>query len=521
MLNRCTVLLPTAIAIGFFSGRVEGQSVIQNTFTVEPFNAWVWYRGAVNSENGFTMLTRPLHQGADTTLNIGVIRTDSSGALLETRTLLPDDGGNDAPVHILRSANGTGWIAGMHSSPAFPYGHHTLLMRLDQQDDVLWSTFFPLLDDHGTTVFDIVETSDGGVALLSMRVPESGENSIPFIIRVDPGGEVLWTKRLNLAPSTLYYMDVLPNDDLVLSGSLIDSTGHSDLLIVGVSADGSVAWGRAFGGDGNDRAYRTVYDPWYGLVTAGSTTVDGISRGVILRTDIYAEGQQTRLYGSSVYDAHAFPDGSLMVFASLPGGTNMVRLDASGDPLWATVLELNMGEGRLLPYAESSRFAYFSGDWYETITLNTFTAQCTSCGEPGDLTQTSEAFVLPVQNVVVTTSDISIGTESVQITSASCVVQRSLDCELSIPDAIDGPMMPGAQRGCSVNADGLIAFTGFGKGPKVIIDASGRSVRQVELRDERTWGDIKAIGLPALAPGIYVLADRSAGCRFAITGDTP
>lgn len=504
------------LTIGLFGQLVVpviAQNVIQNTYTFEPINSWMWYRGATNDVNGFTMLSRPLDMDTDTMLRIGLLRTDAVGALLETRLLRTD--GSDAPVHILRSPDGTGWIAGMHSMP--PVEDHSarnaaMLMRIDEQDNVEWAEVYPLTTGHSTTVFDIVELSDGGVALLCSKAPWPGEEEVPLVIRCDVNGVVLWCKRLNMERAQLWYMDVLPGDRLILSGGIIDSTGNRDVLLAALEADGAGAWARAFGNGFDDMAKRVVHDPWHGLVVAGYSHVgEAESRGFVLRTDIYGEGQQTFFYGSSAYDAHAFPDGSVMLFARVPESTQMVRLDAEGSPLWATALDVLIGEGRLLPYAEGSHFAYFSGDMMETIALNTFTAQCVSCGQTGDLTEAGEPAVLPEHPVAISTVDIAVINEPVEVSVMPFMVTRSLECSIT---AVDEHADAAPERSCNRASGGSVTCSGFEAETTVLLDAVGR-VAHLPSTVLRSGDPTRfSFQLPDLAPGVYVLTDGRGGCTL-------
>ncbi len=199
-------------------------------------------------------------------------------------TFIKTFGGNrrDRGINLLQTADGGYAIIGLTSSLE-AIQEDVYLVRLDPQGEVLWTkTYGGEGDDNG---WDILQTEDGGFLIAGFTNSfGAGEMDI-YLIRTDATGKLLWERTFG-GPKSEYGWSMAPAFDggYVLAGQT-DSYGEGDIdgYLVKVNAEGEEIWSQTFGGPQEDRLFSIDQSADSGFVVAGTTRSFGAgSRDVYL-----------------------------------------------------------------------------------------------------------------------------------------------------------------------------------------------------------------------------------------------
>jgi len=223
-----------------------------------------------------------------------VYKLDASG----TKEWRKNFGGNECDhAYTIRQTTDGGYIL---SGETYSYVHgpyHAdsdfLVYKLDAAGTKLWrKNFGGDLNEYDS---DIIQTSDGGYALLGSTYSYSNGDVDFLVYRLDAAGNKLWRK--NFGGEQMDHGMVLQQTSdggFILAGYGDSYTnGSTDFLVYRINAAGSKLWRKNFGG--------TSWDEALGIMQ----TSDGG----------YIVGGQTGSYGT---------DGDFLAY----------RLDASGTKLW-------------------------------------------------------------------------------------------------------------------------------------------------------------------------------------------
>jgi hypothetical protein len=190
--------------------------------------------------------------------SIVLVKTDAAGNLLWTKTFSDLDLGQAHAV--IQSADGGFVILGEGSN----YGNGTAVIELIKTDsggNVLWSKN---LSGAGSS---IVQTDDGGFIITG------SSGSSVLLLKTDSIGNTLWNKTYDSASGREYGLSVIQSADggFVISG-YINGPNVSDALLIKTDSSGIKLWEKTFGGKGAESGGSVIRSKDGGLVIAGSTT---------------------------------------------------------------------------------------------------------------------------------------------------------------------------------------------------------------------------------------------------------
>jgi hypothetical protein len=245
--------------------------------------------------------------------------------------------------------------------------------RLDPAGHVRWVQLFrgKRAAGHAIAVDAAGNTLVGGVFSKELTVGGehlTGADNV-FLARLRPSGEIAWASSFwGEAPQNIHQIVMGDGGRAVIVGTFSDrmglgethrvSNGGTDVFLGAIEADGRVAWGRTYGGPGDDDPPRLALTP------DGSILVAGTFRGKLdLGTGMLEAYSATR-----VYVARFDPDGrprwsvaltpasqpSLAAIAVTPGGGIVLAgtsRDTFGQGSWPRArpfLATLDGEGQML-----------------------------------------------------------------------------------------------------------------------------------------------------------------------------
>jgi hypothetical protein len=128
----------------------------------------------------------------DSTLDVYLIRTDDSGLVKWKRRY----GGTsaDCGYSVLQTVDGGYIIAGYTTQNILALQNDVFLIKTDSDGDTTWThTYGGSYDDGGYSVY---QTTDGGYIITGSTADiENETHSDVYVIKTDPLGAVMWTKR--------------------------------------------------------------------------------------------------------------------------------------------------------------------------------------------------------------------------------------------------------------------------------------------------------------------------------------
>jgi hypothetical protein len=170
-----------------------------------------------------------------------------------------------------------------------PEGWDLLLVKLSSNGDLEWAK---TLDgggfDYGESV---IQTRDGGFAVAGWTLSFGSGYSDFLVARFSPLGKLEWVRAYG-GPEHDAANAILQTQDggfLVAGETWGSGAGLSDILLLKIRADGSLEWGKTYGGPGIDRALSAVENP-EGEVVLGQTTSFGEGLDDALLMKIFPDG---------------------------------------------------------------------------------------------------------------------------------------------------------------------------------------------------------------------------------------
>jgi len=195
-----------------------------------------------------------------------LVRLNSAGDTLWTRTYPNPNPNWYQYAYCVGMMPDSGFVlAGKQSNGSIPQVH---VMRTNAQGDTLWTKRLDILDSGEAR--DVVIT-DAGNILITGYCTASGFSN-PFLVELDPDGNLLWTRIYDHAVSGWAFSLCNTTDGYALFGI----TYQYDLHLINVDLNGDTIWSRQFAiGDTHD-GYSVEQTDDGGFAMTGISAVFGI-----------------------------------------------------------------------------------------------------------------------------------------------------------------------------------------------------------------------------------------------------
>lgn len=513
-LTRIRTILAVVLAAHVASA--AAQAIMQNVYTIPPWNNSGWFRGVVNTNDGFTLTARPVESDSADIFDIVLLRADADGSLMWAREY--NIAGSQAALGIARTANGANWVI---AEDDLGTAYRGMLLRTHPEDDLpLWAWAVQPTADSALRFLNMAPLDNDMVVLGIVSDIATSVGQL-VVFRVAPNGSVVWSRRLNNPSLSMMSIVTTADGMVLLAGRGVGSGGEVGLALVALSSAGEVEWNRLYGNDIFNMANSITVDPSGGLLITGSTSQNGEGRGIVIRADAQGVATGMLLFEHEVANGYALADGSMVLFMELPGGVaQMQRVLPTGEVPWVAGLGMSVGLSQLLPYAEGSRYAYITGDFAmtNTITVTTFTAQCVSCtGAPGVAALPTATWLAP-GDLIVPTSSYLFGMQPMTMTWSDFGAVGATSCML--PIGVDEHAAQGLNcRFDHVQRTVIIDMPMAERAALSVHDAMGH---QMPVTTTRTEGQMLLdVGdASRFTPGVYTIGmharEGAKSCRFVV-----
>ncbi len=164
------------------------------------------------------------------------------------------------------------------------------VLKFDANDQLQWQkTYGGTADDRG---YDIIQTSDGGYAILGYSFSNDGDTSVNsglqdyWLVKLDSDGNISWEKSFGYQGTDTGISVIETNNQGYLITGVLDVTasggeGNSqrtgyrhaggDYWALKLDNSGNLEWSRYFGGNFTDTPYDVIQTDDNGFIIAGSS----------------------------------------------------------------------------------------------------------------------------------------------------------------------------------------------------------------------------------------------------------
>jgi len=153
--------------------------------------------------------------------------------------------------------------------------------------------------------WSVQQTIDGGFIITGRTYSFGAGNRDVWLMKIDSIGDEIWNKTFGSTEKDCGY-SVQQTSDLgyIITGSVEDSLGNEDVLLIKTGSDGIEEWNKAFGGTNSDygsSVYQTTDD---GFIIVGRTYSFGAGEYDIwlIKTDSSGNEIWNRTFGDTAWD---------------------------------------------------------------------------------------------------------------------------------------------------------------------------------------------------------------------------
>ena len=300
------------------------------------------YQVQQTSDGGFILVGSTSSLGTTEMPDVYVIRTDSNGDTIWTKTYGGDS--TDIGYSIQQTSDGGFIITG--STNSFGDSNDDVyLVRIDSIGDTLWTrTYGGAKMDKGSSV---QETSDEGFIITGETLSFGVYQFTLYLIKTNSNGDTLWTKMYGEYITRGNSIDVMSNGDCIITGmTLPTGSSYSDVYLIRIDSNGDTLWTKSFGGTDTDEGYSVQQTNDGGFIIAGQVESIDI---YLIRTDINGNQLWAKVFGGDgsdlAYSAQQTSDGGFIVAGHLYRSNRinldvyLIRTDSNGDTLWTKTFD--------------------------------------------------------------------------------------------------------------------------------------------------------------------------------------
>lgn len=199
--------------------------------------------------------------------DVYLIKLDSSGKKLWEKTY--GGKGSDCGYAVLEMDDGGYLIAG--NAESFGNGNPDVyLLRTDRNGRLIWQkTYGGRGSDYG---WSLAPSRDGGYVIAGEKEITGGQGGIlaPYLVRVDPDGNLLWEKTYGgQNAGSAYAVRRTRDGGYILAGKKESAGGGYDTWVVKTDKNGDPVWEKTIAGAGCNSGYSILPSKDGGYVVAG------------------------------------------------------------------------------------------------------------------------------------------------------------------------------------------------------------------------------------------------------------
>lgn len=257
---------------------------------------------------------------------------------------------NDRGYAVVATSDGGYFLAGTTAS--FGNGSYEMyLVKTDNNGDTLWTK---VIGGANTDwIYDVQETDDDAI-ILTGWTDIGNSNRVPFLVKLDSFGSLLWTKTYGRTAMFLDYsfaVQQTSDDGFIITGFTDDSNlpgGGIAIYLVKTNAFGDTLWTKVYNnGNSGDYGYDVKQTKDGGFIITGFTSSSGagLQDVFLIKTNSVGDISWSKTYGGGSYDRgnrviQTEDDGYLVMASTESFSTDstdlaLIKTDSSGSVIWA------------------------------------------------------------------------------------------------------------------------------------------------------------------------------------------
>ncbi|MCW4017142.1 MAG: hypothetical protein NWF00_00425 [Candidatus Bathyarchaeota archaeon] len=226
-------------------------------------------------------------------INAWLVKTNAEGEMQWNQTYSGLEQG--IVDSMVQTADGGYALAG-YSYAIDEGGIYVWLIKTDSDGNLLWNNTYT---DLGTAIaYGIIQTADGGYALVgaSNTVGEGGNDG--WLIKVDSDGALEWYQTYGAAQNDALYSIVQAADGGYVLGGESDSygSGANNLWLIKTDSSGMAQWNQTYGDSNNFISGTLIKTQDGGYAIVGTVQVSGSDEFVLVKTDSSGNMQWNQTY---------------------------------------------------------------------------------------------------------------------------------------------------------------------------------------------------------------------------------
>ncbi|MFZ5434557.1 MAG: carboxypeptidase regulatory-like domain-containing protein [Calditrichota bacterium] len=274
-----------------------------------------------------------------------------------------------------------GYVAvGVNNPDATNNGMNFFVSRVTPTGQVSWTRVYgsSAVNEIATSV---VELPSGDLVIAGYNGVNSEYHTV-VLMGISATGDSLWYRSI-LGDGLTKANDLvqLSNGNLAVVGYRLGSNGtNSDLWLLMCESDGDTLWTRIFGGNSTDIGAKILEGPNNTLIIGGHTRSLGIPGDYdmwLLRTDFlgnqissttFGTGQKEVCYGLAIDNSSIYLCGTTSLGQQVDG--YVVRATATGDSVWAVPFSNGLNEEQFYGIAIRPEGSLICVGWSGSTTTN-------------------------------------------------------------------------------------------------------------------------------------------------------
>ncbi len=199
------------------------------------------------SDGGFALVGNTDGKGAGS-YDVWLLKLDASGSIVWEKTF--GWSGNDVASGLVQTSDGGFLVSGQTTSKGSG-SYDYWVFKLDASGTVLWEKIFGGSDDDRCR--SIVQTSDGGVALVGYT--RNSTSAYTRVFKLNASGNKTWDQnfgKVKSADNRIESIVQTSDGGFALIGKLTNKVGFHDFWVLKLNASGNKTWEKTYGGNNND-----------------------------------------------------------------------------------------------------------------------------------------------------------------------------------------------------------------------------------------------------------------------------
>lgn len=341
----------------------------------------IWSESAMNnfqqtSDGGYILCTDAIPEMDTASQPIGrgyLVKMDAQGATQwiksypKTSSFVKCSDGNS----VCQTSDGGYIIATAYYTSATRSSIY--LIKTDNAGNFLWSKrYFGM---GSSSPFCIKQTSDLGYIVCGLTTDTINQHLYAYLLKTDNAGNPQWGNTYAEAASgqsgTAYHVEQTSDGGYIVSGK-----SYSGTFVMKTNSSGAITWTDNVGTTGSDELYCVKQTVDGGYIASGTGFINSKLGIALLKLDGSGNSQWKKLYTQNPSASTSSTDQSFSV-EEVPGGytvlvfendhTELMKTDASGNFLWANMLNSSRSSGPTALERTSDGGYAFDQLWYPGI----------------------------------------------------------------------------------------------------------------------------------------------------------